>query len=177
MPTFSRSLEQSIHRALALANERDHEYATLEHMLLALIDDVDALAAMKAWEVDLGVLKEKLVSHLDNELKTLVTDDGRDSSPSPALQRVVQRAVLHVGATSALELTGRDVLAAMLAETDSLAVRLLGEKALSIRPTKAPMPERGFGVGIVRQSFSHGRTKPVVVEKVKRRRSSTRTGD
>ena len=176
MPTFSRSLEQSIHRALALANERDHEYATLEHMLLALIDDVDALAAMKAWEVDLGVLKEKLVSHLDNELKTLVTDDGRDLSPSPALQRVVQRAVLHVGAASALELTGRDVLAAMLAETDSLAVQLLA-KALSIRPTKAPMPERGFGLGIVRQSFSHGRTKPVVVEKVKRRRSSTRTGD
>jgi len=64
MPAFSRSFEQSLHRALALANERHHEYATLEHLLLALIDDVDALAAMKACEVDLGVLKEKLVSYI-----------------------------------------------------------------------------------------------------------------
>ena len=69
MPTFSRGFEQSLHRALALANERHHEYATLEHLLLALIDDVDALAAMKACEVDLGVLKEKLLSYIDNELK------------------------------------------------------------------------------------------------------------
>ena len=52
MPTFSRNLEQTLHRALALANERRHEYATLEHLLLALIDDADAASVMRACGVD-----------------------------------------------------------------------------------------------------------------------------
>ena len=60
MPTFSRSLEQSLHRALALANERHHEYATLEHLLLALIDDQDAAAVMRACNVDLEKLRRSL---------------------------------------------------------------------------------------------------------------------
>ncbi len=68
MPTFSRSLEQSLRRALALANKRHRKYATLEHLLLALIDDVDALVGMKACKVDLGVLKEKLVSYIDSAI-------------------------------------------------------------------------------------------------------------
>ena len=64
MPTFSRSLEQSLHRALALANERHHEYATLEHLLLALIDDQDAAAVMRACNVDTEKLKRNLASYL-----------------------------------------------------------------------------------------------------------------
>ncbi|MFX5817471.1 Clp protease N-terminal domain-containing protein, partial [Acinetobacter baumannii] len=61
MPSFSRSLEQSLHRALALANERRHEYATLEHLLLALVEDQDAAAVMKACSVDLDKLKKSLL--------------------------------------------------------------------------------------------------------------------
>jgi ATP-dependent Clp protease ATP-binding subunit ClpA len=61
MPTFSRSLEQSLHRALALANERHHEYATLEHLLLALIDDQDAAAVMRACNVDLDERQKQMV--------------------------------------------------------------------------------------------------------------------
>ena len=77
MPTFSRSLEQSLHRALALANERHHEYATLEHLLLALIDDQDAAAVMRACNVDLDKLRRSLVNYLETELDNLVTDGAR----------------------------------------------------------------------------------------------------
>src|SRR5829696_3512531 len=73
MPTFSRSLEQSLHRALALANERHHEYATLEHLLLALIDDQDAAAVMRACNVDLDLLRRNLVDYVDTELANLIT--------------------------------------------------------------------------------------------------------
>src|SRR6266849_855754 len=130
-PIFSRSYEQSLQRALALANERHHKYATLEHLLLALIDDVDALAAMKACEVDVGVLKEKLVSYIDNELKTLVTDDGRDSKPTASFQRVIQWAVIHVVSSGREEVTGANVLVAILTERDSQAAALMQEQGMT----------------------------------------------
>jgi ATP-dependent Clp protease ATP-binding subunit ClpA len=166
-PHFSASLELTLHRALACADVRQHEHATLEHLLLALIDDVDASAVMQAAEVDLGVLKETLANFIDDELKTLVTDADRDPSPTPAFQRVVQRAVLHAQHLGRHAVTGADVLLAMLAEPESPAAWLLGEKASSIVPTL----ERGVEPGTVRESFNHARTKPVVVEKVKRRPS------
>ena len=96
MPTFSRSLEQSLHRALALANERHHEYATLEHLLLALIDDSDASAVMRACNVDLDKLRRSLVAYLESELENLITDGAEDSKPTAGFQRVIQRAVIHV---------------------------------------------------------------------------------
>ena len=83
MPTFSRSLEQSLHRALALANERHHEYATLEHLLLALIEDQDAAAVMRACNVDLKKLRRNVIAYLDSELNNLVTDGAEIPSPPP----------------------------------------------------------------------------------------------
>ena len=85
MPTFSRGLEQSLHRALALANERHHEYATLEHLLLALIEDEDAAAVMRACNVDLQKLRRRLVDYLESELDNLITDGADDSKP-PSLR-------------------------------------------------------------------------------------------
>src|SRR5205085_2346194 len=82
----------TMHRTLAYARQRRHQYATLEHLLLALIDDVDASAVMKACKVDLGALKEKLTNYIDNDLKTLVIDDGGEPQHTAAFQRVVQRA-------------------------------------------------------------------------------------
>ena len=78
MPTFSRNLEQSLHRALALANERHHEYATLEHLLLALLDDQDAAAVMRACNVDLDKLRRGLAAYLESELENLVSDGNED---------------------------------------------------------------------------------------------------
>jgi hypothetical protein len=86
---FSAALESTLHRAIACSKRRKHQYATLEHLLLALIDDVDASAVMTACKVDLGVLKEHLASYIDNDLKRLVIDDGGESIPTAVFQRAV----------------------------------------------------------------------------------------
>ena len=131
MPTFSRSLEQSLHRALALANERHHEYATLEHLLLALIDDQDAAAVMRACNVDLDKLKRNLGSYLESELDNLVTDGGEDSKPTAGFQRVIQRAVIHVQSSGREEVTGANVLVAIFAERESHAAYFLQEQDMT----------------------------------------------
>ncbi len=130
-PHFSRELESTLHRALAAANHREHDYATLEHLLLALIDDQDASALMKACNVDLGALKENLANYIDNELTGLAKSDGKDARPTPAFQRVVQRAVTHIQWSGGADVTGGNVLVAIFAETESPAVRLLGEQGLT----------------------------------------------
>src|SRR3982751_422989 len=131
MPTFSRSLEQSLHRALALANERHHEYATLEHLLLALIDDQDAAAVMRACNVDLDKLRRSLVSYLESELENLITDGAEDSKPTAGFQRVIQRAVIHVQSSGREEVTGANVLVAIFAERESHAAYFLQEQDMT----------------------------------------------
>ena len=252
---FSRPLESIRHRALVYANQRNHEHATLEHLLLALTDDEDASAVMMGCKVDLAGLKEHLTNYIDNELKTLVIDDGRDSSPTFAFQRVIQRAVIDVQSSGGREVTGADVLVATFAERESHAAYFLEQQGMSrydavnlsvsvtalrrhgrspidaaiqsnlrettkrVSASLTPREERvlrmRFGIGMntdhtleevgqqfsvarerirqieakalrklkhpsrspeaeekgkPRQSFSHGRTKQVVVEKIKRRR-------
>jgi ATP-dependent Clp protease ATP-binding subunit ClpA len=131
MPTFSRSLEQSLHRALALANERHHEYATLEHLLLALIDDQDASAVMRACNVDLDKLRRSLVAYLESELENLITDGTEDSKPTAGFQRVIQRAVIHVQSSGREEVTGANVLVAIFAERESHAAYFLQEQDMT----------------------------------------------
>src|ERR1700678_2337941 len=131
MPTFSRSLEQSLHRALALANERHHEYATLEHLLLALIEDQDAAAVMRACNVDLEKLRRSLIAYLESELDNLVTDGAEDSKPTAGFQRVIQRAVIHVQSSGREEVTGANVLVAIFAERESHAAYFLQEQDMT----------------------------------------------
>jgi ATP-dependent Clp protease ATP-binding subunit ClpA len=131
MPTFSRNLEQSLHRALALANERHHEYATLEHLLLALLDDSDAAAVMRACSVDLDRLRRSLTSYLETELENLVTDSGDDAKPTAGFQRVIQRAVIHVQSSGREEVTGANVLVAIFAERESHAAYFLQEQDMT----------------------------------------------
>src|SRR6187455_1687852 len=131
MPSFSRSLEQSLHRALALANERHHEYATLEHLLLALIDDTDAVAVMRACNVDLDKLRRNLISYVDTELENLVTEGSDDSKPTAGFQRVIQRAVIHVQSSGREEVTGANVLIAIFAERESHAAYFLQEQDMT----------------------------------------------
>jgi RNA polymerase sigma factor (sigma-70 family) len=242
-PLFSRALEMNLHRAMAYANQRNHEYATLEHLLLALTEDEDASAVMNGCKVDITTLKKHLTNYIDNELKTLVIDDGRDSSPTSAFQRVIQRAVIDVQSSGGEEVAGADVLVAIFPERKSHAAYLLEQLGMSrgdaltsrrshgrsqsnLRETTTrvlasltPREERvlrmRFGIGTktdhtleevgqqfsvtrerirqieakalrklkhpsrspeaeekgnLRQSFSHGRTRKVVVEKIKRRR-------
>src|SRR6202011_414136 len=131
MPTFSRSLEQSLHRALALANERHHEYATLEHLLLALLEDQDAAAVMRACNVDLQKLRRRLVAYLESELDSLITESAEDSKPTAGFQRVIQRAVIHVQSSGREEVTGANVLVAIFAERESHAAYFLQEQDMT----------------------------------------------
>jgi ATP-dependent Clp protease adapter protein ClpS len=131
MPTFSRSLDQSLHRASALANGRPCEYATLEHLLLALIDDQDAAAVMRACNVDLDNLRRCLTTYLDSEVENLVSDGNEDSKPAADFQRVIQRAVIHVQSSGREELTGANVLVAIFTERESRAVYFLQEQGMT----------------------------------------------
>jgi ATP-dependent Clp protease ATP-binding subunit ClpA len=131
MPSLSRSLEQVLHRAIKLASDRHHEYATLEHLLLALLDDQDAAQVMKACNVDLEALRRSLVKYIDHELLTLVIEDGEDAKPTTGFQRVVQRAVLHVQNSGREEVTGANVLVALFTERESHAVYFLQEQNMT----------------------------------------------
>ena len=131
MPTFSRSLEKALHRALALANERRHEYATLEHLLLSLTDDKDAAAVMKACNVDLDVLRRSLTNYIDSELGQMLAAEREESKPTAGFQRVIQRAVIHVQSSGREEVTGANVLIAIFAERESHAAYFLQEQDMT----------------------------------------------
>jgi len=131
MPSLSRSLEQALHRAIKLASDRHHEYATLEHLLLALMDDADAAQVMKACNVNTDALRTSLVKYVDEELVTLVIEDGEDAKPTTGFQRVVQRAVLHVQNSGRDEVTGANVLVALFTERESHAVYFLQEQNMT----------------------------------------------
>lgn len=131
MPSFSRNLEETLHRAIAFANARNHEYATLEHLLLALTDDVDAQAVMKACAVEIDVIKESLTQYIDSELGNLVVDDDEDAKPTAGFQRVIQRAVIHVQSSGRDEVTGANVLVAIFSERESHAAYFLQEQDMT----------------------------------------------
>ncbi len=131
MTSFSSSLEQALHRALEYANERSHEYATLEHLLLALLDDSDASAVMRACDVDLDELRDKLVDYIDNELEGLIINDSSEAQPTAGFQRVIHRAVVHVQSSGREEVTGANVLVAIFAERESHAAFFLQEQDMT----------------------------------------------
>ena len=132
MPSFSTTLEQSIHAALALANARRHELATLEHLLLALIDEPDAARVMRACAVNLDELRKTLEEFIEDDLSTLVTDvEGSEAVPTAAFQRVIQRAAIHVQSSGRSEVTGANVLVAIFAERESNAAYFLQEQDMT----------------------------------------------
>ncbi|MER2534571.1 MAG: ATP-dependent Clp protease ATP-binding subunit ClpA [Rhizobiaceae bacterium] len=131
MPAFSQGLEKALHQALTYANERHHEYATLEHLLLALIDDAEAAAVMRACNVDLDELKQTVLTYVDTELDNLVTGYDEDSKPTAGFQRVIQRAVIHVQSSGREEVSGANVLVAIFAERESHAAYFLQEQQMT----------------------------------------------
>ncbi len=131
MPAFSRNLKQSLDRALAAARERHHEYATLEHLLLSLVEDADASAVLRACSVDLELLAKNLRDYLDNELGNLINDDAEDCKPTAGFQRVVQRAIISVQSSGREDVTGANILVALFAERESHAVYFLQEQDMT----------------------------------------------
>ncbi|MDM7256003.1 MAG: ATP-dependent Clp protease ATP-binding subunit ClpA [Paracoccus sp. (in: a-proteobacteria)] len=128
MPSFSTTLEQAIHAALGLANQHRHELATLEHLLLALTDEPEAVKVLRACNVDIDELRQMLVDFIDDDLSTLITDvEGSEAVPTAAFQRVIQRAAIHVQSSGRAEVTGANVLVAIFAERESNAAYFLQE--------------------------------------------------
>jgi len=131
MPSFARELEQTLHNALGEASRRRHEYATLEHLLIALVDDEHASKVMGACGVSRDELRSSVKAYLDNELGALVADNGTDPTPTSGFQRVVQRAILHVQSSGRDEVTGANVLVALFSERESYAVYFLQQQDMS----------------------------------------------
>ena len=131
MPSFAQSLEKTLHAALAQAAERSHEYATLEHLLLALIDDAEAAAVMQACGVELSDLGDVVRQYLDQEYQSLKTKEKGDPAPTAGFQRVIQRAILHVQSSGKDTVTGANVLVALFSERDSYAVYFLQQHDMS----------------------------------------------
>ena len=131
MPSFARELEQTLHNALGEASKRRHEYATLEHLLIALVDDEHASKVMTACGVSRDELRASVKQYLDNELGALVADSATDPTPTSGFQRVVQRAILHVQSSGRDEVTGANVLVALFSERESYAVYFLQQQDMS----------------------------------------------
>ena len=131
MPSFAPALETTLHKALEAASSRRHEYATLEHLLLALVDDEHASKVMGACKVDTAELKTAVAHYLDTELDALKVDQATDPSPTSGFQRVVQRAILHVQSSGRDEVTGANVLVALFSERESYAVYFLQQQDMS----------------------------------------------
>lgn len=153
MPDFTAALEATLQRALNIASTRHHEYATLEHLLLALIDDEDASDVMRACAVDLDRLRRETVEYLDNELDVLKTKEDTEPSPTSGFQRVVQRAILHMQSSGSPTVTGANVLVALFSERDSYAVSFLREQDFS-RLDAVSYISHGVGKASLAQPFT-----------------------
>jgi len=131
MSMLSKNLEKSLHRAFGLAGERRHEYATLEHLLLAMTEDEDAVPVLKACGVDIDRLRHDLETFVDNRLKGIITQNPSEPLPTAGFQRVVQRAAVHVQSSGRNEVTGANVLVALFSERDSHAVSFLENQGMT----------------------------------------------
>ncbi|MCS5597131.1 MAG: ATP-dependent Clp protease ATP-binding subunit ClpA [Alphaproteobacteria bacterium] len=128
---LSSNLEQTLHNALSVANERDHEFATLEHLLYALTDDQDAMAVLRSCGISIPDLKDQLETYMDNEFSSLVNPEAEEAKPTTAFQRVLQRAAIHVQSSGRDEVTGANVLVALFSERESHAVYFLQEQDMT----------------------------------------------
>ncbi len=127
---LSNNLEQTLHRAIGYAGQHGHEFCTLEHLLLAMIEDPDAAAVMRACDVDLGELGQEVAAYIEFELKGIVSETDEDPKPTTSFQRVLQRAVIHVQSSGRDEVTGANLLVAMFQERESHAVYFLQQRGM-----------------------------------------------
>jgi len=146
MPSFAQNLEKTLHGAIQQAVDRTHEYATLEHLLLALVSDPEAGEVMTACGVDLGELANVVRQYLDQEYQSLKSEDQADPQPTAGFQRVIQRAILHVQSSGKDTVTGANVLVALFSERDSYAVYFLQQQDMS-RLDAVSFISHGIGKG------------------------------
>jgi len=131
LPSFSTNLEETLHRAIAEASGRHHEFVTLEHLLLALLEDRDAVAVMRACAVDIEELRAAVTAYIDGELDSITDHASVEAAPTTGFQRVVQRAIIHVQSSGRQEVTGANILVALFSERESHAVYFLQQQDMS----------------------------------------------
>ncbi|MCM5576225.1 ATP-dependent Clp protease ATP-binding subunit ClpA [Xanthomonas hortorum pv. pelargonii] len=128
---FSKDLEQTIGQCYKRAREARHEFMTVEHLLLSLLDNPSAQAVLKACGADQVRLHNDLEQAIEASVSRLAEDDGRDTQPTLGFQRVLQRAVYHVQSSGKKEVTGANVLVAIFGEKDSHAVYFLNQQDIT----------------------------------------------
>ena len=128
---LSKNLELSLQRALTLANKCSHEYATLEHLLLALTEDPDACAVLNGCGASLPELCDDLKNFLSNELSALVVDSDVEVKPTAGFQRVIHQAAIHSHSLPDKVVTGANILAEMFGEHESHAVFFLKDQSIT----------------------------------------------
>ena len=128
---LSERLEKTIKRSISYASDRQHQYVTLEHLLLALIDDKDASGVLNACSVDIKSLKISLTKYLDQELKSIISASVQEAEPSASFQRVLQRTASHVYTSESKKINGANVLVSIFSERESHAVYFLQKQDMS----------------------------------------------
>ena len=129
---LSEELEDTLRRALAIAGDHAHEFATLEHLLLAMTEDEDALQVLQGCKVDIEQLRDLLHTHIDDELSSIINpSENLEVQPTSGFQRVVQRAIIHTQSSGRGPATGANILIAMYSERESHAVWFLNSLNMS----------------------------------------------
>ena len=128
---ISDNLEQTLHRAVAYAKDNYHEFVTLEHLLFALLEDIDASPILTACGANIKNLEESLSEFLDTELQAIRRDENIQPQPTAGFQRVLQRAAIHVQSSGRAEVTGANILIAIFSERESHAVYFLHQQDIS----------------------------------------------
>src|SRR4030066_2194515 len=126
-----QELEVSLHMALVEARQKRHEFITVEHLLLALLDNPTAAEVLRSCGANMDELRKNLTQHITEQTPRIAADREVDTQPTLGFQRVIQRAILHVQSSGKKEVTGANVLVAIFGETDSHAVYFLHQKGVT----------------------------------------------
>ena len=128
---IAQELEVSLHMAFAESRQKRHEFITVEHLLLAMLDNPTAADVLRACSVDIDDLRKLLTEHVNENTPTVSGTGEVDTQPTLGFQRVIQRAILHVQSSGKKEVTGANVLVAIFGEKDSHAVYFLHQKGVT----------------------------------------------
>jgi ATP-dependent Clp protease ATP-binding subunit ClpA len=128
---IAQELEVSLHMAFMDARQKRHELITVEHLLLAMLDNPSASEVLKACGADMEKLREELAGHIEENTPLISGTEEVDTQPTLGFQRVIQRAMLHVQSSGKKEVTGANVLVAIFGEKDSHAVYFIGQQTIT----------------------------------------------
>ena len=131
MAGFSQSLETSLQKSIDYAAKKNHEHVTVEHLLLALIDDIDASNLLKACNIDLSILKNDLIKFIDEQKYLVINNTEQLPEPTAGYRTVITRAAIHVQQSGKNEVNGANVIVAIFSQQESYSVYLLEKQDMT----------------------------------------------